>query len=109
MQNEIKAGSELYRVYNDSRVGKNGFVVVKGVGSKWITIDGFRAERFDKETLRAETGRSRLYISKDIHDAEVARSNAWQTLRRLADRPSAPEHVSTDDIKQVIALLTAKK
>jgi hypothetical protein len=109
MQNEIKAGSELYRVYNDSRAGSNGAVSVKSVGSKWITIDGYRGERFDKETFRSESGRSRLYLSKDIHDAETARSSAWQTLRRLADRTSAPEHVSTDDIKHVIDLLTAKK
>jgi hypothetical protein len=109
MQNEIKAGSELYKVFNDSRAGKDCSVTVKSVGPKWITIDGFRGERFDKETMRSESGHSRLYLSKEIREAEVARSSAWQTLRRLADRISAPEHLSTDDIKQAIDLLTAKQ
>ncbi|MNU27291.1 hypothetical protein D3C71_156770 [compost metagenome] len=109
MNDEIKAGSELYKVYNDSRAGRNGTVVVKSVGPKWITMDGFRGERFDKATLRAEGGSSRLYLSKDIHDAEVARSSAWERLRRILDRHTPPEDLSTEAMLQAIDLLTAKK
>jgi hypothetical protein len=109
MHDEIKAGSELYKVFSDSRAGRNVPVVVKSVGPKWITLDGFRSERFDKVTLRAEGGNSRLYLSKDIHDAEVARSSAWERLRRILDRHTPPEGLSTEAMQQAIDLLTAKK
>ncbi len=109
MQDEIKVGSELYKVYNDSRVGRNGPVVVKSIGRSWITIDGHRSERFDRQTLRSERGGSRLYPTKEAHDAERNRGAAWLTLRRLTDRSFAPEHVTTEDIKAAIGLLVAKQ
>ncbi len=109
MQNEIKAGSELYMAFYDGRSGRNGPVVVKSVGSKWITINEYRSERFDRQTLRSESGRSVLYLSKDIYDAKVEHASAWQALRRLVDRSIAPEHLTTDEIKQAIDLLRVKQ
>lgn len=108
MNDEVKPGSELYKVYNDSRAGRNGPVVVKSVGPKWITMDGFRGERFDKTTFRAEGGNSRLYLSKDIYDAEVARSKAWERLRRILDRHAPPEGLTTEAMQQAIDFLTVK-
>ncbi|NTF18164.1 hypothetical protein G6L37_07075 [Agrobacterium rubi] len=107
LPDDIKSGSQLYRVYNDSRVGRSEHVIVKGIGPKWITIDGHRGERFHRDTLRSEGNRSRLYLSKEIHDAELARSAAWNELRRLVTTTYVPpEELSTDTILEAVALLT---
>lgn len=110
MSDEIKAGSVLYKAYYDTRMrNRDGHVTVKSVGSKWITTAGSRPERFDAKTLRGESNSCRLYLSKDVHDAEVARSKAWERLRRILDRHTPPEDLGTEELQQAIDLLTAKK
>ena len=110
MHGEIKVGSKLYKVYNDPRVGRNGDVTVKTIGTKWLTVlDGSREERFDPKTWRAESGRSQLYISKEVHDAIRARADAWHKLRRAMDRYTPPEHLSTEDIVQMLEVLLPTK
>lgn len=107
MEHSIKPGDQLYHVYNDSRDQRPGFITVKSVGKKWITSDQRRPHRFDIETLRSENGRSRLYLSKEIHDAEVERREAWGTLRNLIQSVYVPpEQVPTEDILKAIGLLT---
>jgi len=109
MHEEIKVGSKLYKVYNDPRIGRNGYVTVKTIGTKWLTVlDGSREERFDPKTWRAESGRSQLHASKEVHDAARARIDAWHRLRRAMDRYTPPEHLSTADVLQMLELLLPK-
>lgn len=110
MENTIKPGDQLYKVYNDSRMSnRNGHVIAKSVGSKWITTNESRPERFDTTTLRGENTNSRLYLSKEVYDAEAARANAWERLRKLLERYSPPEELTIEAMKQAIDLLTPKK
>ena len=110
MHEEIKVGSKLYKVYYDPRVGRNGDVTVKTIGTKWLTVlDGSREERFDPKTWRAESGRSQLHASKEVHDAIQARSNAWHRLKRAMDRYTPPEHLSTEEIVQMLEVLLPTK
>lgn len=110
MHEAIKSGSQLYKVQTDSRFGRNEHVVVKGIGPKWITIEGHRGERFDRVTLRSESLRSRLYLSKEVHDAEVLRVDEWQRLRRFVmDRYSPPSEIPTETFQQVLDILNAPK
>lgn len=108
MEKTIKPGDQLYKVHNDHRMrSRDGHVTVKSAGAKWITTtDG---QRFNTSDLRGDNTHSRLYLSKEIWDAEVARQNAWDRLRKLVERFSPPEALSTEDMKQAIALLTVKK
>jgi hypothetical protein len=110
MQNEIKPGDQLYKVHYDSRMrSRDGHVTVKSVGPKWITTEGTRPERFDTQSLRGENSNVRLYLSKEIHDGELARSNAWQRLRRILDRHTPPEGVTAEALQQAIELLDPKQ
>lgn len=104
---EIAKGSVLYRVYDDRRDGPPREVTVLSVGRQWIAVDDYRAKRFDKETLRAEGGRSRLYPSKEAYEAEVARQTAWEALRqRVGQSHRIPEEVSTANVAAALELLS---
>lgn len=110
MEQSIKPGDQLYKVHNDSRMrNRDGHVTVKSVGPKWITTEGIRPERFDAQTLRSENTHSRLYLSKELRDAEFARTNAWQHLKKLLDRYAPPEDLTTEAIQQAIDLISAKQ
>lgn len=104
---EIAKGSLLYRVFEDRRDGPPREVTVLSVGRQWITVDDYRAKRFNKESLRAEGGRSRLYPSREAYEAEVARQTVWETLRQRVGRfHTVPEDVSSVNVATALGLLS---
>lgn len=110
IRKQITPGSELYMVYDDSRYGRDGTVVVKTVGRIWITVlDGRHEIRFPIETMRSEHGRSKLYMSKAESDAIKERNSAWGLLRKsVMDAYRAPDHLDTETMLQIVSMLKPK-
>jgi hypothetical protein len=106
---DITQGSVLYRVYHDRRDGSPKEVTVTSVGREWIGVDDHRTKRFRKDTMIADAGRARLYPSKEVYEAELARRTNWQKLRQLvSSKWQVPEDLSSDDIRKALGLLTSK-
>lgn len=111
-KNKFHVGQQLYWVYDNSRMGSNGFVTVESVGRKWIGIG--RRRRISAETMRHDGGDyssyGRCYFTKEEHDAIVERGRAWSALQHLMRNTlGIPDHITTEQIRSAIALLEPPK
>jgi hypothetical protein len=103
---EITKGSIFYLVYDDKRDGSSKEVTVTSVGREWIGVDDYRTKRFRKGTMISDCGRAKLYGSREVYEAELARKTNWDKLRQTVSATwKVPEDLSGEAIQKALDLL----
>jgi hypothetical protein len=106
----LTVGQELWYAPADRRyLGGACAVRVLKVGRKWADVD-HHIGRVDAESLWVDGGKysspGRCWLSKETWEAEEARRSAWDQLRRdVYGQHPPPEHITTEQIENVRALL----
>ncbi len=102
----LTVGQTLYWVPYSHR-GQHSFVSVEKIGRKWAHLSNHN--RIELETLRADSGDhscpGQCWLSKEAHDAEKSRADAWHELLRKLRYMAPPAGVTTDDIAAARKLL----
>lgn len=110
---DIVPGTKLW--YVPSNPPRPGYEVeVAKVGRVWIKLAGYRGERLDKDSLRADGGQftspGRAYRSRKEYEDEQTLRAAWSVFRQKVDcRNTCPEGVTLERIDQAAELLFPKE
>jgi hypothetical protein len=83
---------------------------IEKLGRRWITLDSptYRPTRFDAETRRIDGGQysspGNVYESEAKYRETTAKEKLWKDFRNRLPW-SAPEHFTSDDIKNISAAI----
>jgi hypothetical protein len=111
MKRKLVPGQKLWLVYGNYSRREPKYVTVQKVGRKWATLVELDYDRVNVETLQFEKGRwgDRCYLSREEHEAEVARNRALSALRvALGYWTQIHKDVTADDIFAAMRLLRLK-
>lgn len=108
----LTVGQELWFVHREKRSGAPRAVTVTKVGRKWVHLD-YCGLRIGIDTLVADGGDyaepGRCWVNREAWEAEEARSDAWERLRKYVDRQwRAPDGLTTARIEEILAALPAR-
>ena len=103
----IKVGDVLWVVF-DGQPGRTG--TVEKIGSRWGMFGDRKGTRFDLKTLHIDGGDhgspGRAWLSEEAWEAEKERCIGWELFRRAVGRyHSPPDDLTTDEIRQMLAIL----
>lgn len=108
----LTVGQELWYVPGNGRRRDPGSVTVQKIGRVWAEIS--REGRISLETLWVDGGNytslGRCYLSKELHDAEILREQAWGMVYALMRHQyAAPKHLTTEEIRAIFGMLNRRE
>ena len=110
MSETLKVGDSLWFVYSDSRRGRAHEIVVRSVGRKWADVSPPDWDRISGRIAISDlvmdgkgcTSPGQAYRDRELYEASVERSKAWDAFRQEFSRVwRCPDHLTLADIVEM--------